>query len=262
MLLVLDYFDRMAAPLILPSKNAINRAGQYLADGHGLDYGSPEWHAWYDDEKARDALRTVEDFRSAHARPLTIVNNGLRQFVYSELHIQPLASQRLKRVPRIIRKLHRMSQSSTGSSALARLEDIGGCRAVLPDIDSLRKVERHLRGTWADQITRERDYIVEPNAMGYRAVHFTVLKGERKIEVQLRTVNQQRWANFIESADSRLGLTLKDGEGPESMREYFSAAGELLYHQDYAIQPPQALRDRLEAVTELVIAEGYYSRRS
>lgn len=244
----------------LPSNNAINRAGLYLAEGHGLAYGSAQWLDWYDAEKAREARSIVQRFRGAHARPLTITTGGLRQFVFSELRMPPLVSQRLKRVPRIIRKLHRMSQSSNGSSALARLEDIGGCRAVLPDVAGLRAVEAHLRRTWADLITRERDYIATPNAMGYRAVHFTIKKDDRKIEVQLRTQRQQRWANSIEAADSRLGLTLKDGVGPDSMLDYFSAAGEVLYHQDHATPPPLDLIARFNAASERVIKEGYYSR--
>lgn len=123
-----------------------------------------------------------------------------------------VVSQRLKRMPRLIRKLDRKE-----GSKLARLEDIGGCRAVLATGQELERVHRRLKKRWAGQIVRERDYIAEPKSTGYRAVHLVVLRDERRIEVQLRTTSQQAWADAIERADARLGMTLKDGEGPAEM---------------------------------------------
>jgi putative GTP pyrophosphokinase len=246
----------------LPSKGQINRCGEYLARGHALALGSDEWEEWFESEKVADAIDVLDKFRAAHQKPLGIVTAGLRQFVISETDEFPLVSQRLKRVPRIVRKLNRMMNSSNGASSLARLEDIGGCRAVVPDLASLNMVSDHLKRTWSGILKRERDYVTTPNAMGYRAMHFTVEKQGRKIEVQIRTRLQQQWANAIESADSRLNLTLKDGVGPDSMLEYFAAAGDVLYHVDNGISQPADVKDRLTLATDQVVADGYYIRRT
>jgi putative GTP pyrophosphokinase len=247
------------APLSV-SKGLINRSGDYLARGHDLIHGSPAWDAWFDSDKVAQAIDVLDDFRAAHQKPLGSVTTGLRQIVYIELKNPPLVSQRLKRVPRIVRKLNRMMSGGNGSSSLARLEDIGGCRAVVPDIGSLNQVTAHLKKTWSGSIKRERDYVTEPNAMGYRAAHFTVERQGRRIEVQIRTRLQQQWANAIEAADSRLNLTLKDGTGPASMLEYFAAASNVLYYLDnQLVRPPQA-KQRLDEATKRVVAEGYYSK--
>ena len=132
---------------------------------------------------------------------------------------------------------------------------------MVPGAVELEKVRGHLEHTWSDIIVRRRDYVTTPNAMGYRALHFVIEKNGRRIEVQLRTIGQQRWANAIEAADSRLQLTLKDGVGPESMLEYFSAVGTMFYHQEYGIPVPVELNERYEVAVDRVISEGYYSRR-
>jgi len=238
--------------LILPSKGHINRCGEYLADGQRQEYPP----AWFDNDRFFEAHAVISNYRAAHQRPLSSVTVGLRQIVRSETQDAPLVSQRLKRVPRIIRKLARMEKTN-----LARLEDIGGCRAVLDDAETLARVWAHVEKTWGQTIVRRRDYVQNPNAMGYRAIHLTVQRGGRRIEVQLRTQGQQSWANAIESADSNHNLTLKDGAGPESMLRYFSTAGDVIYHQEYGIALPDALRSRLNEATDKVITEGYYSRR-
>jgi len=45
------------------------------------------------------------------------------------------------------------------------------------------------------------------------------------------------------------------------MLRYFSTAGDVIYHQEYGIALPDALRSRLNEATDKVITEGYYSRR-
>jgi ppGpp synthetase/RelA/SpoT-type nucleotidyltranferase len=68
-------------------------------------------------------------------------------------------SQRLKRIPTIIDKLHREPGMNLG-----RMADIGGCRAVLRDLDEVKRVQSRYAG---DTITvRTRDYIEQPKPDG------------------------------------------------------------------------------------------------
>jgi len=141
---------------------------------------------------------------------------------------------------------------------LARLEDIGGCRAVLQDGEELRRVLRRMRRRWNDTIVRNRDYVTAPKAIGYRPVHLVVERDGRRIEVQLRTRGQQSWADAIETADTRLGMNLKDGEGPDLMVRYFAAAGELIYQREYGLPPTADLLTEFRAARAAVIEAGYY----
>lgn len=236
----------------MPSKGEINRCGQLLVDieRNGLD---PERH---DMQRYFDAIGVLDTFRAQHQIPTNKVTLGLRSMVKTATGKPPVISQRLKRAPRIVRKLVRFE-----NSMLARLEDIGGCRAVLETPGDIEAVRARMERYWSKSITRRRDYIDEPNEMGYRALHFTIQRDGRKIEVQLRTRGQQLWANAIEAADSRLGLTLKDGVGPDSMLEYFSSLGNHIYYQEYAEITPE-IRDRLASAEIAVISAGYYTRRS
>lgn len=239
-------------PIVLPSKGEINRSGEYLVEieRNGWD------NAKHDAVDYVKAFKTLDEFRAWHQGPTNKVALGLRSMVRTATGEAPVVSQRLKRAPRIVRKLAKLDRSM-----LSRLEDVGGCRAVLDRPEWVELVRQRIEKNWAKSITRRRDYITAPNAMGYRALHFTVMRDERKIEVQVRTRGQQVWANAIEAADSRLGLTLKDGVGPDSMLEYFSVLGDFIYHQEYSDVTAE-LRQQLASAEDLVIEQGYYTRRA
>lgn len=237
-----------AADAALPSKSKINRCGDLLKE---LLYG-PQPHP-FGSAEVEEALRIVSEFRAAHAYPMQKLRYGLRSMVRSE-NAQEVLAQRLKRVPRIVRKLYRM-----GNSNLARLEDIGGCRAVLRDGPELERVRARVVTNWKSSFTREpRDYISNPKPIGYRAVHFVVKRDDRAVEVQLRTRGQQQWAEAVEAADARLGLNLKDGHGPAEMVEYFVAAGAVIYLREYRLPVDSTVLDRFEAARLAVVKAGYY----
>jgi len=207
-----------------------------------------------DPEEVDRAIRVVTAFREVHAYPMLKIRMGVRSFCYSE-HTTAYVTQRLKRVPRIVRKLHRMEHAS-----LARLEDIGGVRAVVADGTELERVRTRIGRTWGNAFAREpRDYIADPKIMGYRAVHIVVQRDGRAVEVQLRTQGQQQWAEAVEAADARLNLNLKDGVGPADMMEFFEVTGDMIYLREYGFAVPDDLSARYAAARAAVVAAGYYS---
>ena len=233
-----------------PSKSKINRCGELIRRYVYEDLDVPP-------DKIDEALKVISDFRAAHSYPLVKVRLGLRSMIQTE-HTDEVIGQRLKRVPRIIRKLHRTVGSPEGRTALARLEDIGGVRAVLSDGAELERVRRRIERNWKNNFRRVRDYIDQPKDIGYRAIHFVVVRDDRAIEVQLRTRGQQQWA---EAADARLGVrgvNLKDGEGPPEMIEYFQVAGELIHCREYGLPVTSELNDHFQAARQAVIQGGYY----
>jgi ppGpp synthetase/RelA/SpoT-type nucleotidyltranferase len=171
--------------------------------------------------RAIDALDIVELWRAAHARPLGAATMGLRSRVDTMGCSQIEVSQRLKRLPTVIDKLRREPGMNLG-----RMADFGGCRAVLRDLDEVRRVQ----GRYADDgvFVRMKDYIEQPKPDGYRAVHVIVRYHGRLIEVQLRTQVQHEWAYTVESVTSRFGLDIKSGGGPEPVRDWFAAVSEAM----------------------------------
>lgn len=127
---------------------------------------------------------------------------------------------------------------------LSRMEDIGGVRAVLADQGSAYEVASRLRKNWT--ITRFRDYVAGPKDDGYRALHLINRNHGRLIEVQLRTLLQDTWANAVE-ADARFTAPgLKFGRGPRELRDFYVALGELCASADQGMPIDPALLDRVK----------------
>lgn len=202
------------------SKTRVDRSGRELSgfiaaavEGQDLQLTSDERDRLIED------IRIVEWWRREHAKPLSRVAANLRY--YAGEHGRPVVAQRLKKAPSITGKLIRQR-----SMRLSQMADIGGVRAVLPDLDAVQKVAVRLRKNWT--ITGTADYVTRPKVDGYRAVHLINKHRGRLIEVQLRTPRQHSWANAVEH-DARLyAPRLKWGIGPGELTEYYLVVGELL----------------------------------
>jgi putative GTP pyrophosphokinase len=147
---------------------------------------------------------------------------GLRSRVTSSQCKDPRVSQRLKRRPTIIDKLAREP-----SMQLTTMQDIGGCRAVLADIDEIKRVQRRWTQT-SHRVTRVYDYLATPKPSGYRGVHVIVTYDGFQIEVQLRTRLQHAWGTAIERVGPEIGADLKSGDGPDEVLRLFRDFGDLL----------------------------------
>ena len=194
----------------------VNRAGKVLRDW----WLAPKAAT---DPEATAALGVLLDYRAAHATPLTKANNGLRSMLKTErLAIE--VSQRLKRVTTIIDKLGREP-----TMALSRMQDIGGCRAIVESVDDLRAVQQRLMRNRPP--VRVSDYLANPRSSGYRAVHVVVTYDGRCI-VQLRTQLMHEWAVAVERLGGRMGEDLKSGQGPRQVLEWLETVGQAMEMED------------------------------
>jgi ppGpp synthetase/RelA/SpoT-type nucleotidyltranferase len=219
------------------SKSAVDRAGDEL-------------RVWWQKADAEQPVpasaRLLFAFRDEFPNPTKKVTLGLRGFVKreSEPDAQLFVGQRLKRAPQIVSKLARHPKMK-----LSRMQDIGGCRAILLDHDQVQRVAARIENNWTikhrKHYTRE-----EPAESGYRALHIVVEKDGRLVEIQLRTANQHRWAEEIERADRRLRFDMKSGEGPADLLKYFRMAADGLAIEDAGETPDAALLRDFSAVRE------------
>ena len=179
----------------------VNRAGQRI---RRIARGQES-----DSERVAAAIDTLVGFRALHAIPLQTATRGLRSAVTSErLPVQ--VSQRLKRVPTIIDKLLREP-----TLPLSRMQDIGGCRAILPTIPDIRAVQERLaRPSRARELVAVSDYIEDPRDSGYRGVHLIMLYRGRIVEIQLRTPVMHEWAATVERLTDRFGEDYKGAWHP------------------------------------------------
>lgn len=217
----------MARPtdLVLPSKGAVDRAARRLADasiGAGPrsdDHIVIDSTAFEDDDDILATVDVIRTWRHAHAYPLQKASANLRSYVRNVPDAQ--VSQRLKKFATIVDKLARLERMK-----LSRMEDIGGCRVVVPNMAESRDLARRLKKNWT--ITRDRDYVLDPKPDGYRARHLVAIKDGRFIEVQIRTVLQDFWANTVERDGRRDGVGLKFGKGSAVVREQYRQISELM----------------------------------
>lgn len=217
------------------SKNKINRAGQLVVD-HMRAAAADGRRIEQQREKLDEAIEIIDWWRGEHAKPLSRVAGNLRYYAADEG--APVVAQRLKKLPTMVGKLLR-----TPGMKLARMEDIGGVRAVLPDERAAYRIAGRLRKNWT--VTRFRDYITEPKADGYRALHLINRNHGRLVEVQLRTRLQDAWANSVEIDARRVAPGLKFGAGPGELRDFYVALGEYLALADRGLPADHALYERL-----------------
>lgn len=189
------------------SKMEVNRAGVIL-----LDKASSE----HDIAKA-----VLDSWRACHVTPLNSFQISLRRKLKAT-DSTALVSQRLKRTPSILSKLERNPKMM-----LSRMQDIGGIRAVVKNMQQVRALEAYYKkGTRAFTISGGgKDYINSPKPSGYRSIHqiFKCKKGF-SIELQIRTELQHSWATAVETMGTFLQYSLKASEGPEKWLDFFALA--------------------------------------
>lgn len=210
-----------------------------------------------DQDEVQASFDVVVRFRAVHQDPLSKATMGLRSVVRT-VGCSAEVSQRLKRIPTILDKLGREP-----SLALSRMQDFGGCRAVLASIDDLRLVEQRLKKNRPP--LRHSDYVTAPRASGYRGVHVVVgyLDGwgeRRSIEVQLRTRVMHEWAITVERLSGRLAEDLKSERGPQEVVELLRVISEAMAIEESGGLVPSQLAQMIERRREAALP--YLLRRT
>ncbi|EGR4210786.1 GTP pyrophosphokinase [Vibrio cholerae] len=215
------------------SKNAIDRAARDIR--HGCTGADRE-----------DAINKIQNYREIHAYPLMLMKNHL---VRASNRVSPdiIVARRLKRLPTIINKLERPSLDgkSDNSIKLTRMQDIGGCRAIVKNLKELKELQALLlKSRSVHKIIHTSDYLT-PKDSGYGGVHLIYSCFDEasdchnwkktKVEVQLRTQLQHAWATSLEIIDTLENTELKTSMGGQVLwREFFSIAGRLVAHDEKA----------------------------
>lgn len=197
-------------------------------------------------EEVAISWMVVSNYRAGFQKPLDKVTIQLRRFVGYEVD-NVIVAQRLKRMPTIVNKLARQPTMD-----LTRMQDVGGCRAVLPNAAKVDAVLARIGMHW--KVERSYDYVTKPKPSGYRAVHVSVVRDERLIEIQLRTPGQQAWGEAVERAGARLRSSVKDGIGPEPILRYFRLLGQVIALEEAGERVDDETMAEIEGLEEQVRA--------
>lgn len=220
-----------------PSKSQVNKAGKTL---RALTRGDLVANAAH-----REAMKTLWAHRAAYQYPLQKATMGLRSMVKTE-RCQVEVSQRLKRVPTIIDKLHREP-----TMQLANIQDIAGCRSVLDTVDEVRRVQHRLIRNRPP--LRVNDYITTPRSSGYRGVHVIVQYDGRAVEVQLRTRVMHEWAITVERLSGRMHVDLKSGIGPDPVLDLLRAISSAMALEEVGETVDDALLAHIDTLRQAAL---------
>lgn len=196
------------------SKEKVKKAGQFIVK------------APLESKEFLIAIPIFRNWRAAHAFPTQILLDLLRKNAI-RVDQNVLVVQRLKRGRSIAAKLIREKNMS-----LSRMEDIGGCRAVVDNIDLVYALYRKLkRSKTKHELFRERDYIANPKTSGYRSIHLIYKYNGKKakfkglpVELQLRSKIQHSWATAVEVVGTFTKQALKASTGELDWLEFFKYA--------------------------------------
>ncbi|AKJ96474.1 hypothetical protein TVD_09135 [Thioalkalivibrio versutus] len=195
------------------SKRQVDKAGRALAEGRLPTH------------QQNEALQVINNWRSSHSFPMNTFQVNLRQRA-RRIDNEALVAQRLKRVPSIVAKLRRFD-----GMKLSRMQDIGGCRAVVGSVDVVFALcNSYLNSEIRHVLVNQKDYIAEPKASGYRGVHLVYrYRSDRNetynghlIEVQIRSGLQHAWATAVETMGTFLRQALKSSEGSTEWLHFFA----------------------------------------
>jgi ppGpp synthetase/RelA/SpoT-type nucleotidyltranferase len=99
------------------------------------------------------------------------------------------------------------------------MQDIAGCRIVVADVLVQDPTVEALVGRFGHAKIFDRR---QNPSHGYRAVHVIVLHENKSIEIQVRSVLQQMWAELSEKASDVMDPAIKYGGGPTEWNEILS----------------------------------------
>lgn len=232
------------------SKNQIVNAGKNIKDSTSSD------------EEIKEALNVIDNWRASHAFPLQVIychlkrNNNNHNFI---------VAQRLKRLDSIVKKLEREPTMS-----LWTMQDLGGCRVIVPTIDDVYNVVRNYKSSRVRHILKkEYDYIQQPKHSGYRSYHMVYqYQSDTKetynrnmlIEIQIRTQLQHLWATALETMGLFTNQALKASHGEEDTLRYFALLSSLFaLKENMPIVPetPDNLEDNILELRSLEAKHNY-----
>ena len=173
-------------------------------------------------------LRLLDDYRRSFRRAYEWVLTTIKD----QLQLEP-TGRPAKSTLSIIDKLRREK------IRLSQVQDIAGCRLVVANAVLQAQTLAALQRAFPDMKLVDRR--LRPSH-GYRAVHAIVVVDGVSVEIQVRSLLQQLWAEFSERLSDSVDAALKYGGGPKTLRQG-------LYSISKDIAELEKIERRLHALT-------------
>jgi putative GTP pyrophosphokinase len=112
------------------------------------------------------------------------------------------------------------------SIRLSQMQDIAGCRIVVPDVAHQNALLEKLSASFSKVEISDRR---EKPSHSYRAVHLLVQIENRCVEIQIRTQLQALWAELSEKLSDKFGIAIKYGGGAEGVQQQLKSLSKAIH---------------------------------
>lgn len=194
------------------------------------------------EEITESDLRMLDEFRHSFYEGYEFVTTAIRKEPGLELTGRPAKS-----TSSISEKLQRES------IRLTQIQDIAGCRLIVSGILEQERVVNLLAELFEEMAIVDRR--ASPSH-GYRAVHVIVTRGEKPVEVQVRTSYQHVWAELSEKLSDIFDPTIKYGGGDESLKQLLAKWSGVVRKEEQLERTLAAVQDQLaELLSQTSLSE-------
>ena len=172
---------------------------------------------------------------------------------------------RLKRRFSIVKKLKRSYDENLEHMNLTRMQDIAGCRVVLPNMELMIKLKFDIDGQIHSEKIKEYDYIKNPKDDGYRSIHLIYRHRATTninkfyngflVEIQLRTKLQHLWATAVETVDLFTKQSLKSDQGEQDWKDFFKLVSSAFAIIEKTTDIPNTPNNRNELYSKISVLE-------
>jgi ppGpp synthetase/RelA/SpoT-type nucleotidyltranferase len=232
------------------ARGQVDWAGDILVktDNEADTWGDEDWADY------ERALAIINNWRAAHHFPLNTFQVGLRRRA-KQVDSTSLVAQRIKRLYSIRLKLARFEKMK-----LSRMQDIGGCRAILESVKKVYELtENYKSSALKHRRVGFKDYIQEPQSTGYRGVHLIYAYNSDKsqtynglrIEMQFRSPLQHAWATAVETVGTFIRQALKSSQGEVVWLRFFALMGTALALREGTPPVPGTPQEKAALLREL-----------
>lgn len=184
------------------------------------------------DDEYRAAIETLKRWREQHILPMDSYFDACKDITNNQKYKGTVIAERLKRLPTIIDKLDRFPHMR-----LSDMQDIGGVRVILEDIQHLIAFDQEVREL--PTLKSSKNYLAKPKSSGYRGRHLVFKQNNMLTEIQLRTRLEHLWATAVETVDVIRGTSMKTKQSDSYWQKFFELASSAFAYMENSPMLPQ-----------------------